>query len=270
MRNINVWAFSTDFGSLCRNAQLDESTGVSYPSGSTQGQAGWHVAVPFATLAELASKLAAGLPMPAKFCGNYWDDCDPIQRGEVVRLAICAHGDQGGRVAVDGKNHRPFLEASTITSYHASLHTIGLYTREQGSTILMMGCLAGQGSGGTELLKGLSRVWPGREVVGFSTVGYRHPGEMKRRGEACEMPGMRDTDATDYLYANPPRWDRQWSDFAAMPWASEASTHAKVVVNGRVTRCPPGEVCEPPKPAVPVSSPSTPSRRQRTPGHRGH
>jgi len=42
---------------------------------------------------------------------------------------------------------------------------------------------------------------------------YRHPGEMKRRGETCELPGMRDTDATAYIFADPHRFDRLWSDF---------------------------------------------------------
>ena len=100
----------------------------------------------------------------------------------------------------------------------------------------------GQGDAGTRLLVALSRVWPGRRVVGFSTVGYRHPGEMGRRGEACELPGMRDTDAPAYIFADRLRFDRQWSDFEAMPWASESSPHAKIVVDGRVTHCPTGEL----------------------------
>jgi len=36
MRDINVWAYHTDFGSLCRNAQLDNATGLSYPVGTSR------------------------------------------------------------------------------------------------------------------------------------------------------------------------------------------------------------------------------------------
>ena len=67
------------------------------------------------------------------------------------------------------------------------------------STILIMGCLAGQGEPGTELLKLLSSVWPGRIVVGFRTIGYRHPGEMTK-GAPNELPGMKDTKVEDPLF----------------------------------------------------------------------
>jgi hypothetical protein len=146
---------------------------------------------------------------------------------------------------VDGKNASIVLTATTVRTHHDDLHNIGLSTRERGSTVLLMGCLAGQGPSGTQLLVELSRVWPGRRVVGFSTIGYRHPGEMKRRGDPCEFPGMRDTDAPAGLYANPRRFDSMWSDFTRMPWAAETSLHAKVVLNGAVLRCPPDELCTP-------------------------
>ncbi len=240
MRDINVWAYHAEFGSLCRNAQLDASTGLRYPQGNTQGQASWHVAVRFGNLDELAAKFRGGIPMPRQYCGNWFSDCDPIRRGEVVRLAILAHGDQGGRVFFNGQN-QPAITAGNVRSSQQALHNIGLLTREEGSTVLLMGCLAGQGEPGTRLLQALSRIWPGRRVVGFSTIGYRHPGSMKRRGEACELPGMRDTDAPAYLFANPHQLDQLWSNFDQMPWASERSPHAKVVKNGRVLRNPEGE-----------------------------
>jgi hypothetical protein len=176
-----------------------------------------------------------------------------------------AHGDQGGVMAIDGKDHPPYLTADTAVARHGDLHTIGLATRE-GSTILLMGCLAGQGESGTRLLMALSAVWPGRQVVGFSTAGYRHPGAMKKRGENCIYPGMRDTDATAYLFVDPPKWDKLWSDFVKMPWASETSDHAKVVLNEKLLRCPKGECIEIPppnkKPAWPAKGGShRPGRR---------
>jgi hypothetical protein len=262
MRDINVWAYSADFGTLCRNAKLDTSTGLSYPSGDTHGQAGWDVAVRFSTLDELAKKLSDGLPMPRQFCGQRFKDCEPIARGEISRLAIMAHGDHGGKVAVNGKDSSTFLTADNVASFHNSLHTIGLYTRDK-STILLTSCIAGQGENGTRLLKALSGVWPGRSVVGFATIGYRHPGAMSRSGDACELPGMRDTDAPDPLFASGPRFDRLWGDFEKMPWASEKSINAKVVLNGVVQRCPPDERCTPATPPIKKPAPQSPRMKPR-------
>ncbi len=240
MRDINVWAYHAEFGRLCRNAQLHPSSGMRYPRGNRQGQAGWHVAVPYSSLGGLARSFQGGIPMPRQFCGNWFRDCASIRRGEVVRLALLAHGDQGGQALLNGRN-RPPITAATVRTHRRELHNIGLMTRRRGSTIILMGCLAGQGQAGTDLLVALSRIWPGRHVVGFSTVGYRHPGEMKRRGQPCELPGMRDTDAHAYLFANPRSFDRQWFNFDAMPWASERSRHAKVVIDGSVFKVPDGE-----------------------------
>lgn len=243
MRELNVWAYNTDFGTLCRWGQLDQATGLAYPKGNQQGQAGWDVTIPFDSLKDLAARLSKGVPMPKQYCGNYLYDCAEIARGEIVRLAIMAHGNQGGVWLPNGKS-REALKPDTVAGYHADLHTIGLYTQES-ATILLTGCLSAQGEPGARLLGVLSGIWPGRKVVGFTTVGYRHPGMMKRRGEACELPGMRDTDATDELYADRQLFDSLWSDLEKMPWSGEQSTHAVVVKDGTVMRCPKGELCGP-------------------------
>jgi hypothetical protein len=114
------------FNPVCRNAQLDSTNGLKYPKGNKQGQSGWDVALPFNTLHELAKKLTEGVPMPRQFCGNWLDDCDPIRRGEIQRLAIMAHGDQGGKLAVSGLNQEP-LTPSNIKQFHGTLETIGLF-----------------------------------------------------------------------------------------------------------------------------------------------
>lgn len=259
MRNLSVWAYHTDFGTLCRNAQLDEGTGLSYPQGNKQGQADWHVAIPFKTIEDLSQKLLNGVPMPRQYCGNFFRDCDPIGRGEIVRLAIMAHGSKGGKVMVNGRSASSFLTPETVPAFHDALHNIGLYTR-QTSIILLMGCLAGQGLEGTRLLILLSRVWPERKVVGFSTLGYRHPGAMKRPGEPCELPGMRDTDGWDEIAAKPATWDKQWSDFTTLPWASETSPHAKVSLNGSILSPPEDERAKETRPA--------PAKPIRVPGRR--
>jgi hypothetical protein len=243
MRDLNMWAYQrNDFGSVCENARLDNSSGLKYPAGSKQGQAGWDVAVPYNSLDELAKKLTLGIAMPKEYCGKWLGKCDPVERGELGRLAIMAHGEQGGQFAVNGKLSDKILKAETVEDSRNALQTIGLYTRAD-ATILLVGCLAGQGKEGTALLKALSAIWAGRIVVGFSMLGYRYGGEMKRVGEGCVMPGMRDTDAPADIYATPPKWDKLWGDFDKLPWASESSINAKVVRNGIVERCPPNELC---------------------------
>jgi len=74
---------------------------------------------------------------------------------------------------------------------------------------------------------------------------------MKRSGKACELPGMRETDAPAELYATPPKYDAQWADFEKMPWASETTRFAKVVQDGNVIKCPDGELCTTPQPKAP-------------------
>jgi hypothetical protein len=244
MRSINVWAYHRDFGQLCRNGALDKPTGLSYPQGNEQVQAGWYVTIPFASVGDLARILSAGVAMPKQFCGKWFSDCDQIKKGEIARLAIMAHGDQGGVWAANGKRGT-LITAANIGVFHPDLKEIGEFTSE-GATILLTGCLSGQGSEGTELLVALSRIWPKRAVVGFRTLGYRHPGVMKRVGEPCELPGMRETDATAELYANPRKFDAQWRDFEKMPWGAETTRFAKVVQDGNVLHCPDGELCEKP------------------------
>lgn len=206
--------------------------------------------------------------MPKEYCGNWFEDCDPVQRGEIVRLAIMCHGDQGGQLLVNGKNRTPVLTVDTINQFHDDLHKIGLFTREKGSTILFMGCAAGQGLPGTRLLIALSKVWPGRRVVCFTTLGYRHPGAMSRSGEHCEEPGMRVTEARASLYANPPKWDGLWSKFAELPWASDTSIHAKVAKNGVIETCPTDDSCvEPASKPEPPAPKVKPKVRKASKGH---
>lgn len=250
MRSINVWTYHRDFGTICSDARLDGGTGLRYPAGTKVGQAGWDVAIPFSKLSELATKLSSGVPMPASFCGNWFQDCDAIRTKEINRLVIMADGDHG-QLAVNGKKAIPKLQASNIHLFRADLFKIGHYLRPSGATILLMGCLAGNGPKGTALLLALSRLWYGHTIVGFSTIGYRHGGQMYRSGKHCEHPGMRDTDAPDYIFANPPKFDKMWLDLVRMPWASEKSKHAKIARNGCIVNYPKdetGPVCSPEPP----------------------
>ena len=179
---LNIWAYHRDFGRLCDSARLDSNQGLSYPSGTLQGQAGWDRAIKFSGPVDLDEKLSkAGIP-----------------KGGIGRLAIMAHGMYGGKVDIFGQNYdeQITLNPDTVEENGVVLRSIGRFTQDAGSSILFMGCVAGKGEKGTELLVKLSQIWPGRTVVGFTTLGFRHSGEMARKGNsACEAPGMRDTDA---------------------------------------------------------------------------
>lgn len=267
---ISVWAANTNFPAPCQDAR----PGGDWASGDTpSAQSGWQMAFQFENLHDLATKLSAGVPMPAYYCGNWVRDCAPVGPGQIHRLAIEAHGDVGGRVMVDGSASSTWLEAATLPSYHSDLHTIGLYTR-RGSVIYFMSCVAGQGQEGTRLLLELSRVWPGRAVVGFSTYGYFHAGEMGRHGQCLEA-GLRDTGETNPLIAHNESgpggaYERNWSDLLRLPWLEVTSPHTKIAINQMIVKWPDGE--QPPASPPPLerglTSPPALRHRHHTARHR--
>jgi hypothetical protein len=102
----------------------------------------------------------------------------------------------------------------------------------------ILSCLAGQGKEWTTLMTKLSVIWPGRSVVAFSTLGYRHGGEMYRSGKNCTEVSVRETDDPDGWISGMPTkpFDEQWKDLEAMPRESEYSPHAKIVIDGVVAK----------------------------------
>jgi hypothetical protein len=235
-----VWADAPDVPTfVCADARLRGSGGgLPYPGGTTSGQGGWDMGFHFANLSDLADKLCRRpIATPAHVCGNWIRDCPPIRRGQVTRLAINAHG-LAGQLYVGSRGTIPLTADNAESSFHSDLHDIGLSTSES-ATILLMGCVAGQGPDGTRLLQALQRVWPGRTIVAFATVGYAPGGMMKRPGEPCTEPGMRDTGV--FSGSLSPELEARthgtrWGDLTSMPWASEASPGAKVIRGARIVR----------------------------------
>jgi hypothetical protein len=277
LRNVNVVAYrQPDFGILAECPYLDDPA-IQYPSGDRQGQAGWDVAVPYTDLDDFARKLEAGIVMNKATKRRFGDRyAAPIQPGEITRLAILAHGGQAGVWYPNGKKDggapvtvgasllpdgRP---SEPLKKWRNSLERIGKYTKAQpvGATIILMGCLAGQGKGGTELLMALSEIWPGRDIVGFDVIGYHHSGVayrgIRRGGEYFGMKltwFMSDTEFEANSRLNHDRIGERWDK---LEWASEFSKdHAKIVRDQRLIKCPAEEkICPedgvyptPPKPA---------------------
>ncbi len=241
-----VWASHTSVLPVCDDAALRDKAWVrsklKYPGGEHYGQAGWEFGLKFSGLSDLATQLEAGLSVPASYCGNWWENCPIAFKGGMIdRLAINAHGIEG-ELQINGPGS-PGITADNFATYKSQLDRITpLLARN--ATVLLMGCLAGKGEAGTNLLVKLSRVWFVRRVVGFTTIGYRAPGPMKLAGgDGCVMPGMRDTDEQSAW--NEAAMDRyfkaDWHNLSKLPWASEKSPHAKVAECLFISKWPAGE-----------------------------
>ena len=236
---INVWTNSRDVpGVVCADARLSAPSQSSWPFARRRitttdqlfGQAGWDIGFNFTDITDLKNKLTK-LHLP-----DYLPDGDrTIKRGEIQRLAIHAHGSLG-TIYINGQRNPATLSAKTVNTNHSCLYEIGLMTPDNKSNpavILFVGCIAGTGKDGTNLLIALSNLWPNRKVVAFASLGFAHGGEMKRSGESCTEPGMRDTNA---LYAGEANDNagKYWKDLKTWPWASETSPRAKVALNGAI------------------------------------
>lgn len=232
-----IWADSPDVpATVCFDARLHGAGGS---ADDYSGQAGWDAGIHFSSLRDLASKLSAGgTKLPAHVCGNAWFNCAPAGAGQVTRLAINAHG-LPGQLYVNGQNATP-LTAANINDYVSDLKCIGFALAPE-ATVILMGCIAGQGPGGTLLLQALQKVWPGRTIVAFVTVGFQNPDKMYRSGQGCTEPGMRDTISLfptmtgRQAFAT---YDPLWTDFRYLPWAAENSPGAKVIRNGVIVTQP--------------------------------
>jgi hypothetical protein len=99
--------------------------------------------------------------------------------------------------------------------------------------VFLMGCLAGRGDEGTQLLTQLSLQLRPRKVVGFTTNGFQSTTNQRREGGDGEMePGVRDTDVP--LRVADEQILKRWEDLNLLPWQSETSPHSKVAQNGGI------------------------------------
>ena len=243
---VHIWANGPDVpGIVCADARLTDrqqsglfSRSIS-SSDQVYGQAGWHVGVNFRNLDDLASQLSS-IEIPEYLEARVGGGCSSprgrrLRSGELKRLAIHSHGVPG-QLLINGRGGTP-LAPNTLEQLSGALRTIGLLTpddKQSPAVILLVGCLAGQGPAGTDLLTGLSRKWPNREVVGFATLGFAPGGPMRRSG-GCSEPGMRDTTALFQGEADATA-GQHWGNLRTWPWASENSPRAKVAFNGAIVR----------------------------------
>jgi hypothetical protein len=222
-----VWATSTNAPlNTCEEARLPGDQ--SYPLGTSEGQAGWDISVRFSRAPTLAQRLKDGIKGRA-----------PL----IDRLAINAHGDPG-HFDLDSQCTSPLLQGTsdiyakmlapdTISKFRAAIDAVTPLLAANAS-VLLMGCNAGRGDLGGQLLIELSKIWRGRTVTAFTTIGVSH--QMNQTGRFCQIPGMRDT---EFEHAAPEGVDRySGGRINNYPWAHETSTHAKTAKDGVITRDP--------------------------------
>jgi hypothetical protein len=95
--------------------------------------------------------------------------------------------------------------------------------------------LAGAQQQGTDLLIGISKLLPSRKIVAFMTVGYVSGSHQIRHAESCTEPGMRDTPFVSKFSDKEKSFiENNWDDLKTLPWASEKSANAKVVMDGQI------------------------------------
>lgn len=252
---IAVWAEIDVPGIVCHDARIRGLPPArSYPQGETYGQYGWDMGLQFSSLDNLASSLVDGSFATPPHLGG-----EPVCPRQIHRLAINAHG-YPGEVYVEGKSRTPLSAANARTTFRGALAKLEKALAHD-AVVLFMSCNAGYGPSGDALLTRVSALWPGRKVVGFATVGWKHDGQMRRprtfppewRG-VCSEPGMRETWNLHPLPGAGPLKEQAeltlygpyWGDLHALPWASELSPYAKVAQGGRVVKTPPEPTGIPP------------------------
>src|SRR5688572_25460480 len=113
----SVWANITDVpnwvcsdarlrGQIPRSGLYGAFVGPESTTGGTTdnwwGQAGWDQGMHFDDLADLGHQLAVGAPFPA-----YTGRSDrTIAPGDITKLALCTHGEDGGVIRID-RESRP-------------------------------------------------------------------------------------------------------------------------------------------------------------------
>ena len=252
---IAVWSEIDVPGIVCHDARVrGRPPAKPYPQGETYGQYGWDMGLQFSSLGHLASLLVDGTFDTPPHVGG-----EPVCPRQIHRLGINAHGFPG-EVYVDGKSRTPLSAATARTIFRASLLKLEKVLALD-AVVLFMSCNAGYAAPGDALLTTLSSMWPGRKLVSFATIGWKHDGQMKRprtfppeaRG-VCSEPGMRETWNLHPIYGSGPLKEQAelklygpfWSDLSALPWASESTTYAKVAQSGRILRQPPEPTGIPP------------------------
>jgi hypothetical protein len=83
----------------------------------------------------------------------------------VTTLGILAHGDVGGRLYIGSD----IVDWDTIGRYRNQLGELTRYLPAR-ADVLILGCVFGAGAFGSAMLRELSKILPGRRIIGFNGI----------------------------------------------------------------------------------------------------
>jgi uncharacterized protein (TIGR03067 family) len=189
----------TGNAALASPARGAEANVWAYHLGDFNPGAGWTHAFQIMNLTDLLDKLRE-----AKL------------QSRILKLVVLAHGDNGGVVQLD-----PEINYKNVQSFAKKFQELGDFLIS-GGKLIFMSCQAGAGKEGTEFLGAISRLLPGRTVIGFIVKGSLRARGMA--GDVWEAPrGM--------TGVNP-------APFKDEPRMTEESIYAKWLRDGRPLRLP--------------------------------
>jgi hypothetical protein len=185
------------------------SDGGPYPDGNDKGQYGWDVGFTFSSLSDLVNQVSGNFGVNQK----------------IDRLAISAHGAPG-ELQLGGSQN---FSDSTFANFAADFRRVAAVMNSSG-VLLFMACNFGAGIFGANMLKRLSsEIFPGRTVVGFTTIGIASQAITVN----CNPPGMKLTDSTAPSWTGV-EYERRKVLVSGRPWANENSPQAKRALNGKL------------------------------------
>jgi hypothetical protein len=142
----------------------------------------------------------------------------------ISELGIVAHGGalEHGTIEMGSTVSAASLQAGSTLS--GRLRVIGTEFLGSNARVIFFSCAAASGAAGqgSDLLRALSTLWPGRTVVGFSTYGFVSPSGLTMAGNV-----------TDALVGAPP--STMPAGFPRHDPAGPSATHAR---NGAITQWP--------------------------------
>lgn len=149
----------------------------------------------------------------------------------VSRLDILVHGDVGGRLWIGDDEVNP----GTLDKYKTDLNILATYLTED-ATVVLYGCVSGLSKDGSVLLKELSKLLSGRQVVGFNVINTFNARDARRVGggwfgvgsHVCYDPEIWATDSRSTLTVS--------HNFVNV--ATPDAPQAKIAKGGQITKWP--------------------------------
>lgn len=152
----------------------------------------------------------------------------------ITNFAVLAHGNAGGRFIVGSDDVNP----ATLPRYARQFTELSRVLAPQ-ADIFIFGCDSGYEEGGSVLLKELSKLLPGRRVIGFSRFNAVNPkGTRREGGSVCFDPDVWCTDVTNSLDAM--NAQGKGKPLFVNP-ATDSAPQAKIAKEGAIIKWPDGE-----------------------------